>query len=115
MKNEKSSKFYAPVSEGKKEIQVILENKKICFMLNQKKVHEEDVNRELHINQETLIKKHDKKFSLNGTTVELIEFFNGVIMQIGKMGISIYKNIDEFREKTVEYYSKKADVIFYEY
>ncbi len=36
-------------------------------------------------------------------------------MQLGIVGISIYKNFEEFLEKTVEYYSKKSDVIFYGY
>lgn len=115
MKNEISKKFYDSVSKGKNEIQVILDNEKIYFVLNQKIVHEENVNGELHKNEGALIKEHNKNYVLNGTNVELIKLFNGVIIQIGKMGISIYKNFEEFLEKTVEYYSKKADIVFFWY
>lgn len=115
MKNEISKKFYDSASKGENEIQVILDNEKIYFVLNQKIVHEENVNGELHKNQGTLVKEHNKNYVLNGTNVELIELFNGVIMQIGKMGISIYKNFEEFLEKTVKYYSKSADVVFFCY
>lgn len=115
MKNEISNKFYDSVSKGENEIQVILDNEKIYFVLNQKIVHEENVNGELHKNEGTFVKVHNKNYLLNGTNVELIELFNGVIMQIGKMGIAIYKNFEEFLEKTVEYYSKKGDIVFFCY
>lgn len=115
MKNEVSKRFYDSVSKGKNEIQVILDNEKIYFILNQKIVHEENGNGELHKKEGTLIKEHNKNYVLNGTNVELIKLFNGVILQIGKMGISIYKNFEEFLEKTVEYYSKRADIVFFCY
>lgn len=114
MRNEISSKmFYNSISKGKNEIQIIFENKKISFVLNQQKIHEEKID--LNKNCGPIIIKHEKNYILNGTNVELIELFNGMIMQLGIVGISIYKNFEEFLEKTVEYYSKKSDVIFYGY
>lgn len=46
------------------------------------------------------IKKINENFKVNNTTVRLIELTSGIVIQIGKYGLSIYKSMTEFLTKT---------------
>lgn len=104
---------YELKASNEKKIELRVENGKINFLLNNVKFHEEFAVGSLeNLTQKEFVKKHHNEYILNGIKIQLIELYNGLIIQIGKVGISIYKNISEFRSITSKI-GKKMDMVFY--
>ncbi len=117
MKNEISKTLAQHLStKGKNKINIIIEAGKIQFLLNDKKAHEEIFDYDEGFKVENCIKKYDDNYRLNEAFVQILELFNGLIVQIGSQGISIFRNIAEFNRQTKANYTKRNfDFIFYKY